>query len=365
LHHDSSPAIACRTPRVTKFLATVSVDAWDAWFRWREDGELRDRTIDATWQRVADALATVEADRGAEHARGFTDAFAHWRMLPDERLLENAGTLRNITLAPAPVAVLNASAFLADRGPGGSLDSARVAAVAALAVRALDDALLLAGANPGLAPGLRIGIIGMADAIAGCGLEYDSDAARDLAARFALALQEGCLAGAIELAAERGEVAMDPAVLAARLRACGVDAGLIADALRWGVRHRCCTAISSQPRLALLANNCADALDPLSQPAPARSRSGRGADPDRTPSGGSAPHAANSAPEATPPPDPIAQLRLRAAIQPHVDHPIDYPLLSRHAPGAELRTRCGELAARTGLPAPRWRVLEPARDRVE
>ena len=42
------------------FLDPVAVEAWDAWFRWREDGQLRDISVEATWERVAGALAQAE-----------------------------------------------------------------------------------------------------------------------------------------------------------------------------------------------------------------------------------------------------------------------------------------------------------------
>ena len=37
------------------FVSPVAVEAWDTWFRWRENGTLHDDTVDATWRRVASA----------------------------------------------------------------------------------------------------------------------------------------------------------------------------------------------------------------------------------------------------------------------------------------------------------------------
>jgi hypothetical protein len=47
------------------FMTPLAVETWDAWFRWRDRGQLRDRTIDATWERVATCLSR---DRSAPHA---------------------------------------------------------------------------------------------------------------------------------------------------------------------------------------------------------------------------------------------------------------------------------------------------------
>lgn len=69
----------------------MAVDIWDAWFRWREQGALRDLTVNATWDRVATALASIEPADATIWSERFTDAFRAWRLLLDERILATAG----------------------------------------------------------------------------------------------------------------------------------------------------------------------------------------------------------------------------------------------------------------------------------
>jgi ribonucleoside-diphosphate reductase alpha chain len=42
------------------FTLLSAVEIWDAAFRWREQGQLRDLTIDDTWARVAGWVTRVE-----------------------------------------------------------------------------------------------------------------------------------------------------------------------------------------------------------------------------------------------------------------------------------------------------------------
>lgn len=247
------------------FIDTAAVEAWDAWFRWRDRDRLHDLSIEATWRRVAGALS---GERGLGRSRERDELFAalaSWQLLLDERILESAGT-------PAPswpddglVAVLDMPMFV--RGgftEHAQFDAAAFEAVAGLAVRALDDALQLARRERTGAPRLRIGMIGLADALLMLGLPYAAEAGRRQAAAAARALAQGCLRGTVRLAAERGRLPGPVRETVRRARLRGLDESLIEDLSRHGVRHAALTAITSQPRLALLANNVADALEPLS-----------------------------------------------------------------------------------------------------
>src|SRR5690348_11516870 len=83
--------------RSSPFIELAAVEAWDAWFRWREQGDLRDLSIEGTWRRVAVALASVEAQGEiATWQSRFMQTFATWRLLPDEQVLANAGTGRPV-----------------------------------------------------------------------------------------------------------------------------------------------------------------------------------------------------------------------------------------------------------------------------
>lgn len=352
---------------MTRFFEPMAVDAWDAWFRWRDMSGLHDLTIDATWDRVADAIARVEDRMAGQWAQRFADAFAAWQLLPNEILLRDAGTGAALPPQDAPAAVLNIAAFV--RAPVGmvpSLDCDRLFSVAALAVRMLDDVLLAATPPPAKTSGLRIGVIGMANALFRLGLRYDSDAGRRQAAEIAQTLAEGCLHGAITLAAERGHPDQNRHRLALRWRDRSISPELIADGLHWGVRHSRLTAIQSHPRLALLANNVADALDPVL----GRDRIGRHRTYDGLPSSGhysgierrgTYNKAYAAEPAETLESVPIkARIELRAIVQPWIDAPIEYLFAALQEPDPDIQAQCTALTRLSGLPFPGWRLLNHA-----
>jgi ribonucleoside-diphosphate reductase alpha chain len=81
-------------------LDPIAREIWDMKYRFkRQDGSPVDETIEATWQRVADAVAAAEAPRDrARWAQAFYDLLAGYRFLPAGRILSGAGTGRNVTL---------------------------------------------------------------------------------------------------------------------------------------------------------------------------------------------------------------------------------------------------------------------------
>jgi ribonucleoside-diphosphate reductase alpha chain len=345
------------------FIDLAAVEAWDAWFRWREKTDLRDVSIEDTWRRVSTALASVEPDRepGAWRAR-FMDAFAAWRLLPDARLLAGAGTGQATCRDGVLHAVLNAAVF-APSAPaaGASMDLAAFSDCAALAVRALDNAALLEGVAQ---PRLRIGLIGVADALALLGLSYDSNAGRAQAAAMARALAEGCLHGSISLAAERGSCGCEAADLAiARARMRGMPEALLCAAARHGVRHLQLTAVTSQPRLALLANDVADAVDPLRGKNHAHVICATGGQRTTVRSSGYALNllqaggtvAAAGIPDTLHDMSWMAQIKMRGALQSWIDERIDYPLLVTNDLGEAQRLEARKLAATHELSDPVWR----------
>lgn len=344
------------------FIDLAAVEAWDTWFRWREKADLRDVSIEDTWRRVSSALASVE--QGAEAATWrarFVDAFGAWRLLPDERLLAGAGTGLATCRDGVLHAALNAAGFTC-LGPtmDASIDLTALRDCAALAVRALDDAALLEGIA---LPHLRIGLVGVADALALLGLAYDSDAGRTQAAALAKALVEGCLQGNIALGAERGccdRKVVRVSIARGRLR--GLPEALLLAAGRHGVRHPQLTAITSQPRLALLANDVADAVDPLRGKDHAHVIGASDGQRTTVRSSGYALnilHAGGT--ETGGMPDTLsdmswtAQIRMRAAMQPWIDEPIDYPLLVTNDLGEAQRLEARKLAATHELGHPVWR----------
>lgn len=357
------------THPLSPFSELASVEAWDAWFRWRDRTGLRDTTIEDTWRRVASALAAPEPDAAAAAWElRCMDALESWKLLPDERILADAGTGRPAWTHGPLHAVLNAAAFTPLDGPAARTAMlADMADCAALAVHMLDNAAAVAAIG---VPRLRIGIIGIADAIALSGLAYDSDAGRGLAADMARALAEGCLRGNVMLARERGarHAGADVRVPPALQREEAWD--VLHDATRHGLRHRPVTAITSQPRLALLANDVADAADPLLGErhahviaAPGTTRtihaSGHALNVLRQRADGGGGRRVDTLADLP----WTAQLAMRVALQPWLDEPIAYPFLTVTAPDEDQRRQAGAQAAQHGLGIPLWRnpkVPQPA-----
>lgn len=349
--------------RPSPFIDLAAVEAWDAWFRWREQDDLRDLSIEDTWRRVSVALASVEpgGDTATWQVR-FMDALASWRLLPDERLLADAGTGRITWRDDALHAMVNAASFIpTDRVAASAPDLTALAHCAALAVRALDNAALMAGID---APHLRIGMIGVADALALLGLHYDSDPGRMQAAAMARALAEGCLQGSIMLAAARGACAHEMHAFIARGRLRGLPEELLEAAARQGVRHAQLTAITPQPRLALLANDVADAIDPLkgkNHPVVISAPDGQRTVMHSSGYALNILHAGETGSEDMPDVLPgmswMAQIKMRAALQPWIDESIDYPLLVTNDLGEAQRLEARKLAASHELGEPTWREV--------
>lgn len=354
--------------RQSPFIEPAAVEAWDAWFRWRHHAHLCDVSIEDTWRRVASALAAVEARgaRGAWFSR-FLKPLAGWQLLPDERLLAAADTGRITWRGGALGAVLNVAAFAArDHAGERRVDPDDIAHVAAVAVRGLDNAAMLAG-EP--APRLRIGLTGVADALALLDCAYDSATGRALAATWARALAEGCFLASAELAVERGPVAGDAGPVLERAMVRGFAPHVVRSASRHGLRHRKLTAIAPHPRLALFANDVADALDPLQDDPHARTITAPEGNHTLDASGYALNVLRGDRQHTGPLPATLAtlpwtaQIGMRAAVQPWMDEPIACPLLFAAEPDAQMGIELLQHAAMHGLAAPTWRVASaPARN---
>jgi ribonucleoside-diphosphate reductase alpha chain len=250
--------------RHSSFIDMAAVEAWDAWFRWRDHGLLRDVSIDDTLRRVSHALAGCEPPgRGPAWERQLFDALAGWRLLLDERVLASAGTTRPCWPRDYLGAALNPAVFVsAPFTAEACFRRDAFEATAELAVHALDNAGLLAGeGNPGIH--LRIGVIGLADTLAQLGHPYDSAQGRWVSRDIAASMARGCLRSSLRLAKERGGLLSPSDAPSLSRRLCELRAELPKDAGQHGLRHACITAIDSHWRLAMLANNVADAVDPL------------------------------------------------------------------------------------------------------
>jgi len=79
-------------------VAAISQQIWDMKYRLKgPDGGAVDKTIEDSWRRVANALATVEKDP-ALWADRFYEALKDFRFLPAGRIMAGAGTSRTVTL---------------------------------------------------------------------------------------------------------------------------------------------------------------------------------------------------------------------------------------------------------------------------
>lgn len=259
--------------RTTRFTDPAAVDAWDQWFRWREGGRLRDRTIDATWTRVAQALATT-GGTDTHGARRYADAFSAWQLLPDERLLALAGTGQALNGLHSPCAMLNVASFVIAPGTGHAhFDDDGFLATGALAVRLLDDALLMVHGRLPIDSRLRIGIVGFADALAVLGMEYGQTRSLQFAQRLGRLLDRGTLLGMFELLEERGGGTPPPPDRLCQWRERGSPNDLVEAIARRGQRHGALTTLLPCPRLALLANAASQGIEPQDGTPPASGRS--------------------------------------------------------------------------------------------
>jgi ribonucleoside-diphosphate reductase alpha chain len=83
---------------MTTFANPLAEEIWRTRYRFEPPGEAPEPSIDATWVRVARALAAVERTDRSTWERRFSDALADFRFLPGGRILAGAGTRRRVTL---------------------------------------------------------------------------------------------------------------------------------------------------------------------------------------------------------------------------------------------------------------------------
>jgi ribonucleoside-diphosphate reductase alpha chain len=81
------------------FDAAISAEIWNAKYRFLSEGSEGDADVEATWSRVASAVAEAEPGRGRRRWREkFEDALTDFRFLPAGRIIAGAGTGRAVTL---------------------------------------------------------------------------------------------------------------------------------------------------------------------------------------------------------------------------------------------------------------------------
>lgn len=80
------------------FREPIADHVWRTRYQWREGGHMQEPTIEATWDRVALAVAGAEAQHHNEWRERFRAILGDFRFLPGGRILAAAGTSRHATL---------------------------------------------------------------------------------------------------------------------------------------------------------------------------------------------------------------------------------------------------------------------------
>jgi ribonucleoside-diphosphate reductase alpha chain len=90
--------IGLQNTQMAPFIEQISEHVWRTKYRWSEDAHLQEPSIEATWDRVALAVAGAEADHHDEWRERFRAILSDFRFLPGGRILAGAGTSRRDTL---------------------------------------------------------------------------------------------------------------------------------------------------------------------------------------------------------------------------------------------------------------------------
>jgi ribonucleoside-diphosphate reductase alpha chain len=80
------------------FTTPLSRMIWDTRYRYRDSGIVLDKDVDASWRRVAHALATVEARAQDGWEEAFYQLLADFSFLPAGRIMAGAGSGHRVTL---------------------------------------------------------------------------------------------------------------------------------------------------------------------------------------------------------------------------------------------------------------------------
>jgi ribonucleoside-diphosphate reductase alpha chain len=82
----------------SNFTTEISNHIWNSKYRYRDQNTVFDTTIEDTWHRIANALASVEPKDNDKWAGRFYKALEGFRFIPGGRILAGAGTSRHVTL---------------------------------------------------------------------------------------------------------------------------------------------------------------------------------------------------------------------------------------------------------------------------
>ena len=80
------------------FTSEVSRLVWESRYRYRDADKVHDADLEATWRRVARAVAAADAQAQDSREQGFYRLLEGFRFLPGGRIMAGAGTGRRVTL---------------------------------------------------------------------------------------------------------------------------------------------------------------------------------------------------------------------------------------------------------------------------
>jgi len=80
------------------FTTEISRHIWDTKYRYRQDRKISERTVDESWQRIAQALSAVEPRHRQDWQARYYEILKGFKFLPGGRIQAGAGTGRNVTL---------------------------------------------------------------------------------------------------------------------------------------------------------------------------------------------------------------------------------------------------------------------------
>ncbi|MEZ5816428.1 MAG: adenosylcobalamin-dependent ribonucleoside-diphosphate reductase [Hyphomicrobiaceae bacterium] len=155
--------------------------------------------------------------------------------------------------------------------PEAELDESRLAELAELAVRFLDNVIDVSAyplsAQRKEAKAKRrigLGMTGLADALAMCGARYGSSEAQRLAGRWMATIERHAYIASASLASEKGAFPLyeaEPFLSSPNVRRLDAD---VRDAItRCGMRNGCVTSIAPTGTISLLAGNVSSGIEPI------------------------------------------------------------------------------------------------------